>query len=512
MKNMKFLKLLFVFITVIYTKNISGQFAYKNLDLGINASIYSDGYLFNGNFQAGGKTSIYSSNIWIGGLDNNGQLHLSAPSYGVLGKDLFYGPIANNYTGSYDLKYNRVWKISFNQIQNHISNFSTPGYIMPTDIQNWPGNGDIANGEAYYLAPYVDVNGNNLYDPVNGDYPEIPGDQAVFYIANDAKYPHSSGGDSLRIEIHGMLFEYSTSSPMGKAVFADFKVYNRSIINYDSVYVGAWGDLDLGNYLDDYMGCDSTLNTFYAYNADADDDGALGYGTHPPAQGISILNHPVSSFIYYQNSNSTTQGNPDLPVDYYNYLKGNWKDNTHLTYGGTGYGGVTSTDFMYSGFPELNSGWRNNGFPDDCRGVMSIGPFIFNAGDALCLQVAYPFAWDINGTHFTSIALLRQYINYIDSIYAGTPSCWLTSNINYTNIQENSLSVYPNPSSGKIIMKSDDGIENIEIYSILGQTILNQNKKGKLVEIDLEKLGKGIYIYKVKLKNNKFCFGKAFVE
>lgn len=61
-------------------------------------------------------------------------------------------------------------------------------------------------------------------------------------------------------------------------------------------------------------------------------------------------------------------------------------------------------------------------------------------------------------------------------------------------------------------MKSDDGIENIEIFSVLGQTILTQDKKGELVEIDLAKFGRGIYLYKVKLKNNKFCFGKAYVE
>ena len=40
---------------------------------------------------------------------------------------------------------------------------------MPSSIANWPAHGE--EGYSYFLAPFKDVNGNEVYDPENGDYP-----------------------------------------------------------------------------------------------------------------------------------------------------------------------------------------------------------------------------------------------------------------------------------------------------------------------------------------------------
>ena len=45
--------------------------------------------------------------------------------------------------------------------------------------------GDTSLGQAPYLAPFVDVDYDGLYNPALGDYPDVMGDQAIFFIFND---------------------------------------------------------------------------------------------------------------------------------------------------------------------------------------------------------------------------------------------------------------------------------------------------------------------------------------
>ncbi|MBA3899425.1 MAG: hypothetical protein H0X62_04310, partial [Bacteroidetes bacterium] len=135
-----------------------------------------------------------------------------------------------------------MWKINKSDIDNHISNFATAGYILPASIANWPGNGNTANGEMALLAPYFDVNLNDKYDPQNGDYPLIRGNQAIFFIFNDDKVPHSSGAVKMGIEVHGMAYSFSnlSDSALNHAVFVNYEIYNRSSNNYNDVYLGSW--------------------------------------------------------------------------------------------------------------------------------------------------------------------------------------------------------------------------------------------------------------------------------
>ena len=61
----------------------------------------------------------------------------------------------------------------------------------------------------------------------------------------------------------------------------------------------------------------------------------------------------MSKFVYY-NSDFTVRGNPENGTHIYNYLRGIWKDNVPMTYGGDGKGsGPGSTtdacNFMFPG-------------------------------------------------------------------------------------------------------------------------------------------------------------------
>jgi len=266
--------------------------------------------------------------------------------------------------------------------------------------------------------------------------------------------------------------------------------------------------MDLGTYLDDYIGSDSLLNMFYTYNA-SNNDGQ--YGLPAPAQGVVFLNHPISKFLYF-NSGLGVNGDPLVTSDYYNYLKGIWKDGSSLTYGNNGLFGTTPANFMFSGYPELGTGWSEVSVfnsPNDRRGLMSLGPITLQAGEKICVDLAYPFARDYVGNNLTSVELLRQRVQALQTFYNSQGYiCELPTGISNNSTQNIEIQVYPNPSNGLFSVKSDMKINNIEIMNILGELIYSSNSNSDKKEIDLSNQPERIYFYQIKIENNTINFGK----
>ena len=45
------------------------------------------------------------------------------------------------------------------------------GYVTPPYFYDYPAHGNPAKGQDYYLAPFLDYDGDGNYNPANGDYP-----------------------------------------------------------------------------------------------------------------------------------------------------------------------------------------------------------------------------------------------------------------------------------------------------------------------------------------------------
>lgn len=378
--------------------------------------------------KAGTNHAIYAGNVWMGGLDPNNQLHLAAESYGSASNnnDYFAGPLADAYGAIYDAKYKRVWKITKTEVDNHIANFSQGGYVMPEVILNWPANGNVANGEAADLAPYEDFNDNNIYDPANGDYPIIRGDVAVYTIFNDARAVHgSSGAASLGVEVHCMVYSFSGTTNINNSVFVNYNVFNRSTTDYHDFYLGSWFDFDLGDYGDDYVGSDPSRNLFYCYNGDNNDDDGLGngYGANPPAIGCVFLSTALNAFAYYSNSTDPIVGDPQTGGNFYNYMRGLWKNDDPFVEGGGGHanngGGTTPTKFMFNGDVVNSTGWTettaaNN--PGDRRGLGSVGPFNLPRTASLCIDLALVYARS-SVSNIASVGTLQTASDEVQAFY-----------------------------------------------------------------------------------------------
>ena len=163
----------------------------------------------------------------------------------------------------------------------------------------------------------------------------------------------------LDLEIQAQAFAFHSGiEALDNSTFYNYRIINRSHTELNDTYFGVWVDPDLGDYQDDYVGCDVPRGLGYCYNGDEDDGTAVGYGANPPAIGVDFFRGPLadendgvdnngdgvidepgeqiimSKFVYYNNIQGTVDGNPNIAQDFYNYLDGKWLDNTLMTYGG----------------------------------------------------------------------------------------------------------------------------------------------------------------------------------
>lgn len=400
----------------------SAQLDINNINATVNTiyqPLFHDASYISGGFEAPkgtGKHTIYASNLWISGKDSNDSLHLAISSWGV-GHDFIPGPIMDSIHYSSQIpQWNRVWKIDRFDVLNHINNFSQPGYTIPQVFLDWPAHGDVSLGQAYSLAPFYDYNLDGFYSPVDGDYPLVPGDQCVYYIFNDDTIHTESGGRKMGIEVHAFVYSFNcpTDSALMNTVFVKYKIINRSNNNYSNSSIGIFTDLDLGGYIDDYVGCNIQNGSYYGYNGDAHDDpsiGVYGYGDSLIAQSVTFLAGPyqnadgkdnpltnnaqdaidslgipyaglgmnygngviddermgMSGFLYYNNGGGA-QGDPSNPSEYYKYLTGFWKDGTHMMYGGFAHqnsldaiaNGLLETNYMFPSISDA-SHWGTDG-------------------------------------------------------------------------------------------------------------------------------------------------------
>jgi len=492
-----------------------------------------------------GKNSVFASALWIGGLDASGQLHTAAQTYRQTGQDFWAGPIGNisiPFDSNSCRQFDKIWKIDkwkIEEFKNAYSagNVSNGSYSIPEEITSWPaiGNGIVNNK----LAPFIDFNNDGLYNPINGDYPEIKGDQLLYFIFNDSLAPHGeTGGQKLGIEVHGSAYAYNCSNivdsniVLNRTTLYHYTIINRSLKDYHDVYTGIWNDVDLGLATDDYVGCDTTRQTAFVYNGDNDDETQSGYGLNPPMQNVKILRGTLADagdgidnnldgtideigertamnhFMYYNNVQWSPIGNPLSSIAYYRYLQSVWIDGQHLTYGNDGRDSLaTETNFMFSGVPYDVNVWNefNAGNPpEDRRFIMSSGPVSLNVGDTLTFDIAYVFSWDSlspNGLT-TSIARNQADLDKVQYWFDTNtfPSCDVYSVSLPERSQPENITLFPNPSLQNVKVISGDKQlidHDYFIFNLQGAEVA----KGRLNSggIDLSKLSSQPYFLRIEL-------------
>lgn len=559
----------------------------KKLDINqVSASLGSKGDFFNTNAnidvtgynvpkrRSAGPilNTILNQNLWIGGVGLGQQLHQSGqthPSFSLSGQTYQAGLL--NAQGQIDSsslgKMDRVWKINrfdvetFKQAwqQGRVQNGQ---YQPPIDIRQWPGN---RPGSNELLAPFFDANNDGIYNYLQGDYPLIKGDQALWWVFND-RSPLRVSGQALGIEMQCMAFAYlceqatTGDTIINYTTFYDVKIVNRSLNSYTQTY--------LGTYLDGHF---SGSNSHEDYRMDVDGNGLyffhpfnLGssYGQNPPAQGLYLLKGPsadaadgidnnrnglidepgerfgISTFMVTEQNGQ----NINLPLQdfqFYNYSRGLWKDSTALVFGGYGYPGTPQSTsipakFMFPSSSDPN-GWGiggsinnpvvapfnwTNGFlsgpntPADRRGIAGLGPLTFAPGQALELTYALIFSRGNSATAQGSVDRLLQHdAPLIRQWYAQNnfPSCLdlTTVGINERRMQTLNARIYPNPIQNLWQVELPEaGEATLELYDMQGRRLRQQQLEGATThQFNSSDLSAGTYLVRIlqngKLKQHK---------
>jgi hypothetical protein len=420
---------------------------WKQLDVNqVNCTIASDGPYADdrrtgsAGFEwpkGSGKTAIFTAGIWVVGIHQPTQLLRTAKM--EYSTEYQPGPLLEPFN------------TSTNDDAGPESRADDPRYrlykidradTLATDYIEWPG--DLG-------APYLDVNRNGQWDQ-GVDKPEFYGDQQVWTVLNDVnneKHRVFGATPPMGIEVRALYWAFPASDALDRTMFIRWTIINKSDADYDSLYVGLWSDIDLGNAFDDLPGCDTSLAFGYVYNGDDDDEYAYGYGSPPPALGSVLLRGPVvrgeaddsamvgnswrrgfrhlppSSIITpgktccFPQIQDPSDGSPEHASISYDYLKGMM---------GTVHQPLVRQDgsvslFWFSGDPVNGTGYLPDNFPigrfppSDLRILVNAGPCALARGDTQEVVGACVISQGID--RLQSVSLLKRDVARVRDFYDG---------------------------------------------------------------------------------------------
>lgn len=435
----------------------------------------------------------YSHGIWIGAKNqNDSSIKVSRSTYENDSFEYVPGPI-NIITGEYDsaltVDYNRFWKIKRNEVEDFKLNHNNSGYIIPKNILDWPANGNSKTISK--MAPFVDADNDQKYDPSKGDYPDMKGDMMFWWVFND-NVAHRAGRN-LKFQINASCYAYhdknltqsDSNFLVNRTLLFDYEFINCSGQNQKEVIIGLFNDEDIGNYSDDAVSFDSASSTVFAYNGDSYDDlyRNKGFGFNPPILATQFLNQNLYKFV--RQSGGTPISND--PSAAYNLMIAKGDE-------GKPYNQTQMAKYNYT--PCEHDSSLN--FPGDIRYLMSL-----KAGDMAHLS-SYKLSFANYIQYDPNVNYLKQDCNkpllnankikqwYTKGNFPSDPTWPL--NVSDPKLQSSVFNVFPNPTNQFIhIDWSNHTQYEIKIYDLNGKLCLNVQAQENNQSIDVSQLVSGAY-------------------
>lgn len=484
-------------------------------------------------------------------------------------KEMFYqqfkpGPYTsyNAYNTSVENKYNKNLYVDFYMVNQHVASIQAndPTYQIPDGILKWPAHGDVNIGQSEFLAPFIDLNSNNLYEPTLGEYPSFPGTYCVLNISHQHEQDEMNTGSGL--EFHTYLYSFDCSPVLDSTLFIRTEIYNRTNNIIDSLFFGYCADFDIGMAFDDYVGTHVENGLIYAYNGDSIDN---NYGYHPqsyhnncPSIGLQFLKGNKQSLnlmddeagvgpyqsvngygfgdglvdneylgmnysAYFTNGAEQMMADPNKSIEWKNYLSGKWRNGAPIYFGGDAYQNqTTSLETRYV-------------FPDESDPQFAATNGV-DPGQIWDASVIVQYDHRILGSFGSTSLIPDQKVEYHAALFhsepfvgvkASLPSLFLkasevktmfNTNItpcqqSFSNIQqqdvtglengdETSFLVYPNPFDNSLTIElSSIDATSVRIFDLQGKQVFQETIFDARNEIQLPQLTKGIYL--IELSNTQ---------
>lgn len=327
--------------------------------------------------------------VWVSGRSGAGTLMGSFSDVFSDSSNFLPGPLGLSGAVPADpLLHDKVFTVQESEVMSHRRDFRSKAYQLPSNLMEWPANGN--QGFDPVLAPFADFDQNGKYNPAQGDYPYFSGNACAYTIANDFTGGNWKHGNTPGIEIQQLVRTFQASGQEDQMFLIRFTVHNRSLNGYKGMRLSLAADFSIGSNGDDYLTTDVVHNALIAYNG-SDSDVFLGKSA--PACALMFLNRPVGATIYFESGNDAVKGKPRLPQDFYNLARASWKTGKPLAFGNAGLDGNNVTRFVYSNGtdPDFSGTWNEwdaANFPGRRTGVISTDSFDLPAGESIVIEAA----------------------------------------------------------------------------------------------------------------------------
>lgn len=532
----------------------------------VEAKVWSNGSLFGWNIERSFKVPKSNNNDsvtlttfrrvapWIGSVSDHFGHYIHMAGGDATGTKIDFKPGLIEIEG-----FNQIWKVTKSQILAHRADFADNDTIdNPIDaVMNWPGTilwPEFDGNVLTQMAPFSDVNGNGIYEPISGDFPfpcigdgyTLPGipDELLFFPFHDVTDHPVSHASPLSMQVFCTAWAYSCPEEpaFNNSIFVSMEYRSRFTYVLDSMYTGLLFFFDIGKAKDDYIGSLPDEDIVYAYNGDPIDEN--GFEDDPPVIGIfrvgtnevQPLNQwlpfePATHFTrihVYNEENLPDEAYVTYPEDYYQRLQGLWPDGTPLRPGGYGYhpqDTATAVNFAYPGFPGDPTGWSEASagiIPGPRRAMVSYNypDMEWNSRQ----RSNYCFTWARHPDSVYAIPwALEQFKirkNLINGLCQNKPSesipvppCLFNNTSSIPIVSINTFTISPNPTSNVVrINMLHENMQSITLTDLSGK-ILYQQQNIHTSELDLDlPLPAGLYFLTVITDDNKRLTQKLVIS
>ncbi|MFK7936495.1 MAG: T9SS type A sorting domain-containing protein [Saprospiraceae bacterium] len=480
--------------------------------------------------------TVYVGTLVMSGINAEGEFQEVYQTYERAGSYFTYiaGPLVEGVSDSITrCNWDRIWQVSAENIYLHRQEFALNGTpaVRRREIYDYPAKGnpyftdynDFSLPIDSELAPFFDKNGDEIYNPDNGDFPLPRGVDPtavppVLYwsIFNDGGINRDLHGEPLGMEVALTAFAYECSSEpvVNRTLFTHYAITNKGE-RLDSFRVGTYFNMNIGHYNDDHFGTAPELNTIYAYNSEPEDElGSISFpyipGTNLPVQSMTYLNCSLDhSILHWETAFSCCYSGMIGPYnarELHHNMSGRWIDEIPLTRGGNGRNDSdTIAAHYFPDNPNAPSGWSAEFLPDmDMRGIASHRKEQFTTDEIIYLDKAWTYHQAENGDHLSNVNYMYEQIprlqEYYDSGFANLP-CLVSNTGNADN--HNVINVFPNPTSGTIqIDIANLKLKETRILNSQGMLVFQGNQ----TQIDLSTQPAGVYFMMIEMESGRFFF------
>lgn len=465
-------------------------------------------------------SEIWSASLWYAG-NADGQIYgggsMFYPGHENDALKVSYGPISDSYDHDYLHRYYAIWKLTKEDIEHHLAHYQDAGYQPIGSIITYPGNGRVDFGESSHLLPFVDSDEDGWYEPMDGDYPLLRGDQSTFTIHSDGRYGNPA--DKAGMELITEMYSFdNTDDAIAHTTFVHTEIRNRSMRDYTDFSVGVSCLFAIEEPSSDFAGSSPEGDYFYGFNAQYDQGVPQVIEVVNPAQAVAFLSDELyATVVFNQVGSNEANGPPDTPADFYAYLNGRWKNGQPMYFGGNGIDVGVNTDIVtthiYPDFPWETSedDWNEvtaGNVPSNRRLTGSVTPFDFPAGTSHCLDYSYITAYPGNDEPYNEVAQLDQRVADVKLWFeAQLFACeWpqFPLNVDSTTKRTDPI-IYPNPSDGRIRFANVEGLRStVIVRDVFGSELHRFELIDATAAYTLPDLAPGMYLIQLADLNTSF--------